>query len=413
MVPIQQRLDKIPGIQADVATIKQAVNDLNAKVAQFAPPASASPNPPEPPSGKEANRGVLWWAIPVLALSLVNTGAVISLFRVVRGGSVPRGTVSQSARANRAAGEGNGWPEVSQKIETMLRQAQAQAAETQKQLAGVLDQLRAEVQRLGGSPDRVPAAEQGAPMTQPSEKISQILSTLKERVEEMNHVCHQTGEAAMDLKQQMHDKRKLEALERELQQKLASLHQREQALAREREQFLAEKQKLDREQAEHGQALEQALWPAPFRDGAGLGEWRERITTSAGQGDLPATGLMLAIMEFQYLCRQPEPKLPQIGAALRQLSLEAHSFWKDQPGDFNDTALRWRDEFNALLANRAWPLEVQAVFPQARFDTNCMVCAEGSSSSRLYVKEPLSWVILDKSNPEKPVVMHHGVMLTV
>jgi hypothetical protein len=42
-----------------------------------------------------------------------------------------------------------------------------------------------------------------------------------------------------------------------------------------------------------------------------------------------------------------------------------------------------------------------------------MVCAEGSSSSRLYVKEPLSWVILDKSNPEKPLVMHHGVMLTV
>jgi hypothetical protein len=217
----------------------------------------------------------------------------------------------------------------------------------------------------------------------------------------------------MDLKQQMHDKRKLETLERETQQKLASLHQREQALAQERGEFLAEQQKLNREQAERGQALEQVLWPPAFRDGGGLGEWRERITTGASQGDLLATGLMLAIMEFHYLCRQPEPKLPQIGAALRQLSLEAHRFWKETPGDFNDTALRWRDEFNALRASRGWPLEVQAVFPQARFDTDCMVCAEGSSSSRLYVKEPLSWVILDKSNPEKPLVMHHGVMLTV
>ena len=363
--------------------------------------------------GRGVSRALLWCAIPVLALTLVNTGAVLSLFRAVRGGNMPRGMVSSSARSSPATGAGNGRAEVSPKVEAMLRQAKAQAAETQQQLGGALDQLRTEARNLAGLLGRLPAEEQLAPMAQQSEKISQILSALAERVEEMKTVCNQTGVVAMDLKQQMHDKRKLESLEHQMQQQLASLHQREQAFAREREAFQAEKQKLNREQAERGQALEQALWPAAFRDGAGLGEWRERITKSASQGDLPATGLMLAVMEFHYLWRQLEPKLSQIGAALRQLSLEAHRFWKDQPGDFNDTALRWRDEFNALLAERAWPLEVQAVFPQARFDTNCMVCAEGSSSSRLYVKEPLSWVILDKSNPEKPLVMHHGVMLTV
>jgi len=217
----------------------------------------------------------------------------------------------------------------------------------------------------------------------------------------------------MDLKQQMHDKRKLEALEREMQQKLVSLHQREEAFAREREAFLAEKQQLNLEQAERGKALDQALWPAAFRDGGGLGDWRERITASVIQGDLLADALWRAIINFQFLCRQPEPDVSQVGAALHQLSLEAYRFWKEQPGDFNDTALRWRDEFNGLLTQRAWPLEVQAVYPQARFDTNCMVCAEGSSGSRLYVKEPLSWVILDKANQEKPRVMHHGVVLTV
>src|SRR5207248_3314109 len=79
---------------------------------------------------------------------------------------------------------------------------------------------------------------------------------------------------------------------------------------------------------------------------------------------------------------------------------------------FSRLAIRWRDEFNALVASRGLPLQIQAIHPEDRFDGDRMVCAEGSSNSRLAVKEPLSWVIMDRSNPERPKVLHHGLVLT-
>jgi hypothetical protein len=153
-------------------------------------------------------------------------------------------------------------------------------------------------------------------------------------------------------------------------------------------------------------------WPVAFCQGGALAQWQERIMAGLDEADENARALFDAIFALEDQCRQPQHDLPRLAKALHEVSLQAHRFWKDKPEDFYDTAILWRDAFNALLTSRKLPLEIQAVNPRDRFDTTRMVCAEGSSGSRLVVKEPLSWVIMDKSNSERSKVLFHGVVLT-
>ncbi len=231
---------------------------------------------------------------------------------------------------------------------------------------------------------------------------------MEERLNQMTTVFSDIESASEELKKQLQERECLETLEAELEQKLAALKEREQSL-NEDTQFPCKEQSL--EQQRHG-VLDKAAWPAVFCEDGALCSWRHTILDCVAREDICATGLLLTLIKFEILCRQPEKNAQQIATALHDISLEAHKFWQGK-GEFNDIAIRWRDGFNALLVERKVPIEVQAVYPQDRFDINCMVCAEDSSDSRLYVKEPLSWVILDKTNAEQPKVLRHGVVVTV
>jgi hypothetical protein len=332
--------------------------------------------------------GAIIVSVVLLAvLALVNLGLI---FRLVR--STKRGLQDVAAQVAQAA-ELLGQVQTAvqggtvQKAEGILEQIQTQAAEAQEKLAGVVGEFR-------------DASQQAAVVLE--EKLSRA------RLEEE---LNQKG--AMKEREQ---NQRSAALEELLRKREAALAQREQALAQQQRSLAQEKAAFQQQQDQaRRQDAEEAkvLWPAAFYDSGVLGVWRGRILEGVGQNDSLATNLLLAIFKFEALCRQPQPAATEMAATLHSLSLEAHRFWKGRPEDFNETAMHWRDEFNAMVAKHSLPLEVQAIYPQDRFDTSRMVCAEGSSGSRLYVKEPLSWAIIDKSNPERPKVLHHGVVLTV
>jgi hypothetical protein len=203
------------------------------------------------------------------------------------------------------------------------------------------------------------------------------------------------GEANRSMRSAL-EKEKLEALELARAQ-----HARE----------LAELQRQNEEALKPPRPQDDTGWPEIFLEGRPLAPWRVLIGDAARQEDLLAFDLECALKRFEVLCRQPQPAVREIADTLRQLSLLAHRFWGAHPGDFATNALRWRDEFNLLITGRSLPLAVQAIHPNAPFDTDFMICPQGSSGSRQYVKEPLSWVILDKSNPAAPKVLHHGLVL--
>lgn len=311
-----------------------------------------------------SSQGFFWWGIPLLALSFVNIGATFCLFRFTRSGlnaSRQRWeAVSEAVGQIQTAVRASGWQAASSEAEEVLNQTRQQAAEAQRKLMDCLVEVQTETQNLAAVLERQSDRPQQETFAKQSAEPLIAPGPVREPIEQMK-----------------------------------------------------EKSPARIGNQERDQALERALWPAAFRNGGALVPWRQSIVDGVARGDLLSANLLLAIFKFEVLCHQPEPDLSQIGGALHELSLHAHRFWRALPGDFDDIAIRWRDEFNALISRRSLPLEVQAVHPQDRFDTNRMVCAEGSSGSRLYVSEPLSWIVLDKSNPAAPRVLRHGVVLTV
>jgi hypothetical protein len=171
--------------------------------------------------------------------------------------------------------------------------------------------------------------------------------------------------------------------------------------------FGAEAEKKARAQDEQ---RKQTVWPAAFQDGSPLQSWRQTITADAESQEPIARKLRDEIIGFEALTAQPSPNPERAAEALYQLSLDAHSLWHGKTDhDFVNTAIQWRDAFNELVLKRKLPLKIRAAFPKEPFDIDCMVVPQGSSDSRLYVKDPLSWIILSDSNK----VLHRGLMLTV
>ena len=405
---LQERLDKMPTNVLTPADLSKAIND-----------------------SLKTGRGTPWWAMAILGLLVANLAAVF--WRSSGGGSGASAAervakdLQTAVQSLQTAAKGDGWQKASQQAEELLRQiqqqsagaqqaatektealfhrAEEQTAGAQQKLAAVLEDFRTQAESLAGKL----SAPQLEPLAQQTAKVTSTLGALTEQLDQLKTAFNDFGGSFMEFKKQWHEKRHLDSLEEDTHKKLAALKHQEQQLAREREAFKKEQAEAHQRQTDS----QNAIWPPAFRDGGALANWRQTITDGVAQGDLLATSLLVALLRFEVLSRQPEPALAPVAEALHNLSLEAHRFWKGKPGDFNDTAVRWRDEFNAAIGRCHLPLEIQAIYPQDRFDTNYMVVAEGSSGSRLYVKEPLSWVILDKTNPERSKVLHHGVVLTV
>jgi hypothetical protein len=369
------------------------------------------------------------WGITLGVISLASLGAIFWLFGVTQIASKRVEAVYQAAGqiynlirengAQNAAEQAEAMlqriqqqttraqEQTTQRANAILQQAENQAAHTQEKLLAAINEFRAEARNIATLLEQTLSSAKLAPLSQGAERLSKTLDVFEGRLEATKNVFNDFEHASAQLKQQLEERKHLETLEQEAKDKLHLLEQQRSALLEARHSLQSERSEVVRQDGE----INKALWPAAFLNGA-LGTWRKRIMDGVIQGDLGATTLWLAMVHVGVLCRQPSPALPQIAAALHNMSVEAHRYWKDGSDDFNDTTIRWRDEFNALVASRGLPLQIQAIHPEDRFDGDRMVCAEGSSNSRLAVKEPLSWVIMDRSNSERPKVLHHGLVLT-
>jgi hypothetical protein len=380
-------------------------------------------------SAAEPDSSLMLWGITLGVISLANLGAIFWLFGVsqiaskrveavyqavgqiynsVRDGGPQSAAEQAEAMLQRIQLQTTrAHEQTTQRANAILQQAENQAMHTQEKLLAAISEFRSEARNSATLIEQKLSTAQLEPLSKGAERLSKTLDVFEGRLEATRNVFNNFENASVQLKQQIEERKHLETLEKEAKDKLHVLEQQKSALLEARNSFQSEQSEVTRQDGE----MNRVLWPAAFLNGA-MGNWRKRITGGVLQGDLAATTLWLAMVHVGALCRQPTPALSQIAAALHNMSVEAHRFWKDGTDDFNETTIRWRDEFNALIASRRLPLQIQAIHPEDRFDGDRMVCAEGSSNSRLAVKEPLSWAIVDRSNPERPKVLHHAVVLT-
>lgn len=163
------------------------------------------------------------------------------------------------------------------------------------------------------------------------------------------------------------------------------------------------------------QAVNESLqlndWPLPFGEGGPLAVWRDRIVDRLGQADPAARSLYDTLAQFAGLARKTPPPVGPLAAALHEMSLRAYPFWKAGGWDMTDTPVEWQQAFQQHLTRLGVPLQIKLVFAQDRFDLNTMFCADGSSETRISVREPLSWIVWDTSAPTARVA-HLGHVIT-
>jgi hypothetical protein len=418
------RPDSTPNVSESLSNLNRSVSFL---LSMNSHPGAQAAQPAKPAAALDGN--FMLWGITLGVISLANLGAIFWLFGVTQIASKRIEAVYQAAgqiySSVRQGGPQNAaeqaeamlqriqqqtvraQEQTAQRANAILQQAENQAAHTQEQLLAAINEFRAEARNTANLLDQKISSARLEPLSQGAERLSKTLDVFEGRLEATRNVFDNFEHASLQLKQQIEERKHLETLEQEAKDKLHLLEQQRAALLEARHSLQSEQSEVTRQDGE----INRVLWPAVFLNGA-TGHWRKRIMQGVLQGDLAATTLWLSMIHVGALCRQPSPAPPQIAAALHNMSVEAHRYWKDGSDDFNDTTIRWRDEFNALVASRGLPLQIQAIHPEDRFDGDRMVCAEGSSNSRLAVKEPLSWVIMDRSNPERPKVLHHGLVLT-
>jgi hypothetical protein len=410
--------------------LSESISNLNRNVSLLLSMNSnqaAQPNTAAKTAG--LNDNFMLWGITLGVISLANLGAIFWLFGVTQIASKRIEAVYQAAgqiynsvrngAAQSAAEQAEAMlqriqhqttraqEQTTQRANAILQQAENQAIHTQERLLAAINEFRSEARNTATLLEQKLSSAQLEPLSKGAERLSKTLDVFEGRLEATRNVFNNFENASVQLKQQIEERKHLETMEQEAKHKLHLIEQQRSALLEARHSLQSERTEVVRQDGE----MNKVLWPTAFLNGA-MGNWRKRIMDGVLQGDLTATTLWLAMVHVGALCRQPKPAVPQIAAALHNMSVEAHRYWKDGSDDFNDTTIRWRDEFNALVASRGLPLQIQAIHPEDRFDGDRMVCAEGSSNSRLAVKEPLSWVIMDRSNPERPKVLHHGLVLT-
>ena len=424
----------IPKASADSgANVSESLSNLNRNVSLLLMNSSAGSQAAQPDAAKNSGAGLdgnfTLWGITLGVISLASLGAIFWLFGVmqisskrieavyqaagqiyslVREGGAQNAVEQAEAMLQRIQQQtARAQEQTTQRANAILQQAENQAAHTHEKLLAAINEFRADARNTATLLEQKLSGAQLEPLSHGAERLSKTLDVFEGRLEATKNVFNNFEHASLQLKQQIDERKHLETLEQEAKDKLHHLEQQRAALLEARHSLHSERGEVLR----HDGEMNKALWPAAFLNGS-LGTWRQRVLDGVIQGDLSATTLWLAMVHVGALCRQPAPALPQIAAALHNMSVEAHRYWKHGFDDFNDTTIRWRDEFNALVASRGLPLQIQAIHPEDRFDGDRMVCAEGSSNSRLVVKEPLSWVIMDRSNPDRPKVLHHGLVLT-
>ena len=156
--------------------------------------------------------------------------------------------------------------------------------------------------------------------------------------------------------------------------------------------------------------LSALVWPAFFRGGAALAGWRQRIEEKLFQQDPCAFELFLALGWFSNAVREAGD-LRKVGQALHAVGTDAYRFWKSIGTPSLDAALEWRTGFQGFLDASGIPINIVLALERDRFDPNTMLSVDTGSATRMYVKEALSWIVLDKSG-DAPIVRHHARVIT-
>lgn len=163
-----------------------------------------------------------------------------------------------------------------------------------------------------------------------------------------------------------------------VERRLAELHRREEAVGR-------------------------LVWPPMFLDGP-LAVWRARIEDDLGNAESGAFEVYLAVARFNLALRAPE-NLRRLAEALDGLGESAYRYWKHTPATVLDDALAWRSALNELLVAADIPLEIALALEGEPFDLDSMVTQDAGLGSRIQVKEPLSWIVKEKVEPEARVLV--------
>jgi hypothetical protein len=158
------------------------------------------------------------------------------------------------------------------------------------------------------------------------------------------------------------------------------------------------------------ESLSALVWPAFFRDGGALAGWRKRIEDRLVKQDPCAFELFLALGRFSNAVRDSgDPR--RVGEALNAVGMDAYPFWKSIGTPALDAALEWRTGFKGFLDASGIPIDIILALERDRFDPNTMLSVDTGSATRMFVKEALSWIVLDKSG-ESPIVRHHARVIT-
>lgn len=139
-------------------------------------------------------------------------------------------------------------------------------------------------------------------------------------------------------------------------------------------------------------------------------KWKKKIEDRMAQHDPAALGLFLALGAFNKISRDPLD-LRKLAEALNGVGVEAYRFWKSESEVELDAALEWRSAFQGYLDGAQIPMDIITVFERTDFNTDTMLAVDSGRSTRMYVKEVLSWIVRDKSG-EAPKVLYHARVTT-
>ncbi len=307
-------------------------------------------------------------------------------------------------------------------FEEQAKQFQLQSRASRESLDGVVERFREQGEKSAAALAAKLSAASLDPVSKCAQELSGVVGGLEKRLhslegafshfvtasQELTSKINSFGAASAELTHQIED---MSNQRKKAADSQAELRKQVEEFEETKKKFYAESEERKRKEAEK----ENAIVPAFFRQGGSLNRWLDLCRKEERKSDRDAIRLLGKIKEFEALCHPPEGDRDphQIAALLYELSRDAHRFWKKQGGNFNDTATDWRDAFNGAMEELKVPVQIRAIFPADRFDAAFMIPAEGSSDNRLYVKEALSWAVLDRANPERSKVLHYGQVLTV
>jgi rubrerythrin len=158
------------------------------------------------------------------------------------------------------------------------------------------------------------------------------------------------------------------------------------------------------------ESISALVWP-DFYQTEPISPWRKRIENKLADRDPLAFALFLVVGRFNEAANSTERDIRKIAGALADVSTEAYRFWKSLECNQLEVAEQWRSAFQSFLDRRGIPLDIVPALEGERFDMNTMLCTEANGANRMYVKEPFSWVVRDRTG-QTPRVLHHARVTT-